>query len=130
MANLELGNIMFNTNNNQPLNCPEWIVALLREIDRKLSLVMWNIDQKEYDSPFDNTSNEFHNKVFFVEAYSWNDEICQPYNFKCGEIEISWYKYLGRDTTINATFEPKYVIEMFDKCIDSLVQYEKENLKN
>ena len=127
--NLELGNLMFNTNKNQSYKCPNYIVALLKEIDCQLSRIMWNINQKEYNSPFDNTANTFKNKVFEVQAYSWDDEVEQLYNFKCGDIEISWYKYLGRDTTINKEFTYKEIINMFNRCIDSLLKYEQKELR-
>ena len=129
MADLELGNMMFNTNVNQNFNCSDWIVALLRDLDRTLCRVMWNINQEEYDSPFANTANTFKNDVFEVQAYNWNDEVEQPYNFKCGDIEISWYKYLGRDTTINNEFDNAYIIEMFNKCKLSLLEYEEIEMK-
>lgn len=119
---LELGNLMFNTNINQTFKCDNYIVALLREIENQLSRVMWNRDQKEYDSPFDNTANTFKNDVFEVQAYSWDDEVCQEYNFKYKNIEISWYKYLGRDTTINGQYSHKEIIDMFDKCIESILE--------
>lgn len=118
---MELGNLMFNTNKNQRYECPKWIVALLNELDNQLDRVMWNIHQEEYPSPFDNTANTFKNNIFEVQAYSWNDEVEQPYNFKCGDIEISWYKYLGRDTTINGEYEPQKIIDMFDKCLQSIL---------
>lgn len=117
---MELGNLMFNTNKNQIYYCPNWIIAMLREIQRKLDIVMWNKYQEEYESPFCNTGNEFKNDVFEVQAYSWNDEVEQQYNFKCDDVEISWYKYLGRDTTINDNFDEKHIIEIFNKCIESL----------
>lgn len=122
---LELGNLMFNTNVNQRFMCPDWVIALLREIDRELDRVMWNLEQKEYESPFDNTGNKFKNEVFEVEAYNWNDDICQEYNFKCEDVEISWYKYLGRDTTINDNFEEGYLIEVFNKCLKSIREMEE-----
>lgn len=124
---MELGNLMFNTNKNQIYECPEWFVALLRELDRKMSIVYWNNRtdfQREhcigYESPFDNTAETFKNDVFEVQPYNWDDEVEQQYNFKCDDVEISWYKYLGRDTTINDNFEEKYLIEIFNKCIKSL----------
>lgn len=124
---MELGNLMFNTNKNQIYYCPNWIIALLREIDRKISIVYWNnrteFQRKhhiEYNSPFDNTAETFKNDVFEVQAYEWDDEVEQQYNFKCDDVEISWYKYLGRDTTINDNFDEKYIIETFNKCIKSL----------
>lgn len=119
--NLELGNIIFNTNKNQQYNCPRWIVALLNELNDQLDRVMWNIHQEEYQSPFENTANSFKNDVFEVQAYDWNDDVEQPYNFKCDDIEISWYKYLGRDTTINGEYEPQKIIDMFNKCLQSIL---------
>ena len=118
--NMELGNMMFNPNKNQQYECPEWIIALLNKIDAKLCIMMFNKTQREYESPFGNTGNTFKNDVFEVQAYNWDDDIHQEYNFKCGDIEISWYKYLGRDTTINDDYNEEYIIEMFNKCIKSL----------
>ena len=59
MNNLELGNLAFNHNDNQEFDCPDYVVALLDYLDKELSRVMWNINQKEYDSPFENTANRF-----------------------------------------------------------------------
>ena len=74
MADLELGNIMFNTNVNQIYNCPNYIEAFLNTIKEFLNIKMWNKYQKEYDSPFDNTGNSYKNDTFEVEAYSWDDD--------------------------------------------------------
>ena len=123
---LELGNLMFNTNKNQAYECPEWIIALLETLENELDRIMWNIYQQEYANPFRNSGNEFKNKVFEVQAYNWNDDVEQLYNFKCDDVEISWYKYLGRDTTINDNFEEKYIIKIFNKCLESLREMEKE----
>lgn len=123
--NLELGNILLNTNDIKEYKCENYIIALLDKIDSELQRVMWNIDQKEYESPFGNFANSFKNDVFEVQSYSWDDEISQPYNFKYKDIEISWYKYLGRDTTINKEILPKEAIEMFDDCLNSIYEMEK-----
>lgn len=123
---MELGNMFFNNNQNQYYECPEYIIALLRYIDSKLSIMMWNKEQKEYDSPFDNTGNKFKNNTFEVEAFNWNDNICQEYNFKYKDIKISWYKRLGRDTTINKDITFKEAEEMFNSCIKSLNENESE----
>ena len=126
MADLELGNIMFNTNVNQIYNCPNYIEVFLNTIKEFLNIKMWNKYQKEYDSPFDNTGNSYKNDTFEVEAYSWDDDYEQPYNFKYKDIEISWYKYLGRDMTINKKVTPDEAIKMFDDCINSLQNIDKE----
>lgn len=123
---MELGNLMFNTNQNQQYDCPYYIIALLKEIDNQLLRIMWNKNQKEYESPFGNTGNKFFNKVFQVQAYEWNEDIEQQFNFKYKDIEISWYKYLGRDTTINKEITPEEAADMFNDCIDSLKEDFKE----
>lgn len=129
MADLELGNLMFNTNKNQVYNCPDWVVALLSDINRRLKIVAWNADRKDFDSPFENTGNRWANDVFEVQAYSWNDEEEQQYNFKCDDIEISWYKYLGRDTTINGDYSEEEIIKMYNKCIKSLRKLDSDEIK-
>jgi hypothetical protein len=115
----ELGQASF----GQPpkeFECPEYVVALLEKIESLLSKVMWNLKQKEYDSPFSNTGNKFKNKTFKVEAYNWNESITQKYNFKWEDVEISWYKYLGRGSSINQKITKTKAIRMFNECIKSI----------
>ena len=126
IENLELGNMLLNTNDIQEYKCENYIIALLDKIDLELQRVMWNINQEEYESPFNNTANSFKNNVFEVQSYSWDEKKVQPYNFKYKDIEISWYKYLGRDTTINKEITPKEAIEMFDECLESIYEMERE----
>ena len=130
---LELGNIMFNTNTNQIYECPRYIIALLREIERQLDRIMWNINQKHYESPFANTANSFALGNFEISAYNWNDDIQQEYNFiykvdktkaNMPDLKISWYKYLGRDTTINQEIDSNVMIQIFDDIIAQLLKYE------
>lgn len=134
---LELGNIMFNTNVNQQYKCPNYIIALLREIDRQLDRIMWNIEQEDFDSPFGNTGNSFRLGNFEIHAYNWNDDESQEYNFiykvdknkaNMPDLKISWYKYLGRDTTINQELDSSVMIDIFDDIIDQLHKYEMEEL--
>jgi len=104
---------------------PEYMTALLRHIDYMLGVVMWNRQQAKYESPFDNTGNSFVGDAFEVHAYSWSDDE-QPFNFKCGDLEISWYKYCGRGMSANKEIAPEYVIEIFDKCMSSLRAFDDE----
>lgn len=71
-------------------------------------------------SPFGNYGAHFKNDVFEVESYSWNDEYEQPYNFKWRDLEVSWYKWLGRDTTCNRIPSQAEVDEMLVECLRSL----------
>jgi len=123
-TNVELGQILFSPNTIHPYDCPQWVIALLRDIERKLSIVMWNKNHKEYESPFANTGNEFIGKNFEVHAYNWNDEDSQDYNFKCGDIEISWYKYLGRGTTVNKLHSRDEYIRMYEICMEELNRWD------
>ena len=47
-SNVELGQILFSTNTIHSFNCPEWVIALLRDLDRSLKIAMWNKNQEEY----------------------------------------------------------------------------------
>ena len=102
----------------------------MEDIDRKLFTVAKCTGRDNFESPFDNSGNRWKNDVFEVQAYSWDDEESQPYNFKCGDIEISWYKHLGRDTTINRDFSKGEIIDMYNKCIDSINEVYKAYLKD
>ena len=121
----ELGQAMFGQPTKQ-YDCPEWVEAYLILISQELDRVMWNVSQEEYNSPFSNTGNKFKNKTFEVEAYSWNDEIPQPYNFKWKDVEISWYKYMGRGMSINQKLTHKKGEQMLNKCLESIRAMDKD----
>lgn len=99
---------------------PSWMKAFLSAISAELDRVMWNVTQEEYDSPFDNTGNRFENDTFAVEAYSWDEDTQQPWNFKCGDIEISWYKWFARGASINRIPSYEEGVAMLDACLASL----------
>lgn len=104
--------------------CPEWVEALLWEINREMERVHWNVFQKEMDSPFLNTGGKYSNHTFEVNAYSWSDDDEDEVNFRYRDVEISWYKHLGRCTEININpnktgFNEK-MIGMFDECIKAV----------
>ena len=124
---MEIGQAIFANNNIYSYDCDEYIVALLRHLDSELCRVMWNKNQQEYDSPFQNTGNSFIGENFEVHAYSWNEDEEQTYNFKCGDIEISWYKYLGRGTTINGEYTPEQIINMYNICLNEIRKIDGED---
>ena len=105
-------------------SCPEWVVALLRDIDREMERVHWNVFQKEMDSPFENTGSRYMGKSLKVKAYSWGDDDPIEWNFKFGDIEVSWYKHLGRGTRINIDPKSKHfkemMLEMYNTCIEEV----------
>jgi hypothetical protein len=92
---------------------------------------MWNITQRDdiYQSPFENSGGEFKNNVFEVRAYDWNEESKQNWNFKYNDIRISWYKYLGRGSTINKDLRPEDAIKMFNECLKSVKEMDIDIIK-
>lgn len=97
------------------------IIAALQMISDELDIAMWNKTQENYNSPFSNTGNNFKNDTFEVRAYYWGadeEEMKKP-NFKYKNIEISWYKYLGRGMDIpDITYDELDI--MLNDCLRSL----------
>lgn len=118
----ELGQSIF----GQPFKeyeVPEYVWDALKVIrntfdeiygDKEDSITYWR------ENPFNNSAGDFKNDAFEVEAYSWNDEYEQPYNFKYNDIEISWYKYLGRGMSSNREISNKETNKMLVECLRSL----------
>ena len=92
-------------------------------IETRLMLKMGLID-KNFMTPFDNSGNSFKCDTFVVEAYSWDDEYDQEWNFKWRDLEVSWYKYLGRGMSANRKVSDKEITEMLDECYDAIRRYE------
>lgn len=103
-------------------DCPEYVVALIREIARQVGILEWNRTQEDFACPTDNTGSRWENDTFSLRAYYWGDdeEEASIPNFKCGDIEVEWYKRLGRGTTINRLITPDEAVAMFDRCIASV----------
>lgn len=72
------------------------------------------------DDPFENTGSRFKNDVFEVEAYSWDDEYEQPFNFRWRDLRVSWYKYIGRGMSANRPVDAQTVHEMLIECLGSI----------
>ena len=107
---------------------PNYVEAALNFIKEKLDIVMWNSTQKEYLSPFGNTGNKFSNDVFEVEAYDWNEDHDQTYNFKWRDFEVSWYKYFGRGMSSNRFISPKECAIMLEEILESLSKIDEEEI--
>lgn len=121
---------MSEDNGNYDINwisIPNYVQAAFSKIDEQLSRVMWNIYQKEYNSPFSNTGEKFKNDVFEVEAYSWDDEYNQEYNFKWKDYKVRWYKHCLRDPQANREITPDECAKMLDECLESIYKMDKDN---
>lgn len=123
----EIGQMLF----GQPWqsqDASELLIAALSAIDDELNRIMWNIHQVQYDSPFSNTGQSFKElDEFQIEAYSWNEEYQQPWNFKWQDIEVSWYKHMRRGTSVNREVKPDEIANLLEACLAALHKYEREN---
>ena len=99
---------------------PEIWEACLGMLRDELDRVMWNVHQKEYENPFNNSgSSSFKNEIFSVEAYDWSEKE-QPWNFIWRGVEIKWYKHFGRGMTANQELHPFGAATMLEECLGSI----------
>jgi hypothetical protein len=103
-----------------------WLAAL-DLIDKELCRVMRNINQEEYDSPFGNTGNRFECDKFIAEAYSWDNDYEQPFNFKWRDVEISWYKYCGRGMSANQELTAELAEDMLEGCLEVIERLDSDD---
>jgi hypothetical protein len=117
----ELGQAIFGQPYKKYSASDLFIAALQCLRDRLEMNIFYN-----YTSPFGNYGNSFKCDTFEVEAYSWDENYDQPYNFKYKDIEVSWYKYLGRGTTINRKVSNDEIAGMLTDCLKAIDKYEEE----
>lgn len=123
----ELGQAAF----GQPFkefNVSPELESALMAIETRLCLKMAQ-HVKNYDSPFANTGNKFSCGTFSVEAYSWDDDVDQPWNFKWRDVEVSWYKYFGRGMSVNQNLSIARIEEMLVECYEAIALYGEEEAK-
>lgn len=121
----ELGQAIFGQP-HQRFECPDILDAALVFIRDRLDTILWNNLQQRVESPFGNTGSRFETDGLIVEAYSWNEDVEQPFNFKCGNIEVSWYKYLGRGMSVNREVTSQDVSDMLATALAILGECDVE----
>ena len=98
--------------------------AVLAELELQMDRLYWNKNQKDMQSPFQNTSTEYSNSTFVVKAYNWNEET--DYNFKYKDLTVWWYKHFrrGLEWTYkgerNAAIPSEFLGKMLYDCIISV----------
>lgn len=100
---------------------PDILDAALEAIRAELQRVLWNLRHTSSD-PFGNSSGSFRCPTFTVCAYSWNDDLGQPYNFKHPQsgLLVSWYKYMGRGMSANMAVTPDMAARILTHCLAGL----------
>lgn len=99
----------------QPMECPDKVLSALRALQNTFDVVRDDIN------PFGNNGTRFDGEKFKAHAYSWNEEEEQEFNFAWRDVSVSWYKYLGRGTTINREMTDGEISEMLRECMAELL---------
>jgi hypothetical protein len=97
---------------------PELACAALEYLESEISRIYWNKHQEQWESAFRNTGNSYNSTVFSVQAYDWGKE--EDGIFKWRDVEIRWYKYLGRGTYSNTELTPELINEMLNDCLNKV----------
>lgn len=112
----------------------ELITALLLDIDTELSKLYFNKENKTFLSPFSNSNNVYINDVFKVQSYdfclSFENHSLVP-NFQYKDLEVYWYKYLGRGMLCyaNEKHDLDYYCQMLKECKESIQKEFNKNRK-
>jgi hypothetical protein len=105
----------------QEFPVPDILDAALEAIRHEVQRVLWNLRQETID-PFGNHGSSFRCPTFTVCAYSWNDDLAQPYNFKhpASGLLVSWYKYMGRGMSANMAVTPELAARILTHCLKGM----------
>lgn len=98
----------------QEIECPRLVLNVLESLQSAWYVLKGN------ENPFGNTGARFDGEKFKAHAYSWGDDE-QEFNFSWRDIRVSWYKYLGRSTSINRIMTDEEVREMLKECMQELI---------
>ena len=98
----------------------ELLCAALEYLESEISRVYWNKHQEEWQSAFRNTGSSYRTDTFSIAAYNWGDE--KDGSFKWRDIEVNWYKNLGRGTYSNKDITPDEINEMLNDCLNNTTE--------
>lgn len=85
-----------------------------------LLLIAAKVGREHEQNPFFNNGGSVETDVFHCEAYSWDDNYEQPYNFKWRDVEISWYKHCQRGVSMNRKVSERKLGQMLHECLKSI----------
>ncbi len=146
----ELGQIIHN--NPVGLPCPAYVAALVAEIQREISRVYWNVNQKQWpgDSHFDWWAfdkadrakypqndpeainvpgmqwHDYYNWGGSPDDPDWDQAKADRPNFSFEGVEIRWYKRFGRSMNVNVAWTPEQWVRWYDRCAQTLAAYESQ----
>lgn len=98
---------------SHPVACPLDVLKALQVLQ-----TAWG-GYRPDDNPFDNTGAYFECPTFQVEAFSWVRP-GQKWNFRWRDLEVVWYKYLGRDTWLSRDVSAQETDLLLQECMLAL----------
>lgn len=121
---MELGQMFLSNTPVLEYDVPELFEAALRALGDEIERVEWNRTQKSYEAPLGNVGGEYSTDAFKMNSYCWCDgerhkNGC-PTNFKWRDLEVNWYKYLGRGMSANKEITPDMTSQMLTECLASV----------
>ena len=127
----ELGQGLFGCPCGQ-FEAPAYVVAALTHIAEVIQLVEANRRQEPCENPMENSGENYVNDVFEAHSYWWGADGAPGAlraNFKCGDMEVRWYKNLWRGATVNRDTTPDEWADILDRCLASLSAQDDANMK-
>lgn len=123
----ELGQFAFGCPTGE-FSCPNFIEAGLAYLACEIERVEWNRTQNVFHAPTRNSGTNYKTDTYEMYAYYWgDDELLQERpNFKYGEFEVRWYKYLGRGMSMNREIDANEFFDIIDKCLESTRKLDKD----
>lgn len=104
----------------QSYEASELLDAAVERIAREWERVIWNRLQREVARPFSNSGTRFDTDGLSIHAYSWDDSEEQPWNLKCGDVELSWYKNSWRGLSSNKQMSNDDIADFLDAALAAL----------
>lgn len=98
------------------------VVAVLDAIDRELRRCYWNANQKEMESPFDNSGTSYSNRAFSVRAYDWINDNGDNFVYPAHDLHVDWYKHAHRGVYVEVAddWTMDMLADMLDDCVAAI----------
>ena len=118
----ELGQLAFDVATFEHA-CPRFIEAGLMCLANEIERVEWNRRQERYCAPVENNGEEYVTEAFEMRAYCWDEDSQRSAlpNFRCGDLEVRWYKYVGRGMSMNRPIDANAFFVLIDRCVESVL---------
>lgn len=88
---------------------------LPESFEAALTLLACAIEDAHGINPGNNSAERFDCPVFQMAAYDWSE--CRDWNFRWRDVEVSWYKYMGRGMTSNIQLTTRHALDMIAECL-------------